>query len=200
MLAVLPIMKLRAAASASLRQATIQTHPLRRQPGGGRSAVQPARWQSTGARDAAHELLRAYGKKSPVSRTERLDGVQLQKLSLTLGRRELWPGLDVSRDPPPADTPVPAGYHLVYFTPAFVEADLGRDGTDKSFNPPAPFTRRMCTSCVSLSPLSLPTPTPGLDNAWKLPRALGNPGQKGYASRPSSLARSSRKHTDLEPL
>lgn len=72
-----------------------------------------------------------------------LDANQLQKLSLTLGRRELYPGLDVSAEPPPADTPVPPGYHLVYFTPGGLESELGPDGTDRTFNSPAPFTRRM---------------------------------------------------------
>ena len=133
-------MTLRVAAAALPRQA-FAAPPLRK-PGGRAGKV---RWQSTNARDAAQRLLRAFGNQAPASRTEVLDGVQLQKLSLTLGRRELWPGLDVAKDAPPAGTPVPPGYHLVYFTPPFVEAELGPDGTDKSFNPPAPFTRRMCT-------------------------------------------------------
>lgn len=72
-----------------------------------------------------------------------LDANQLQKLSLTLGRRELYPGLDVSVEPPPPGTPVPPGYHLVYFTPGGLESELGPDGTDRTFNSPAPFTRRM---------------------------------------------------------
>ena len=38
---------------------------------------------------------------------------------------------------------MPACYHLAYFTPAQVEEELGRDGTDTTFNPPSPFTRRM---------------------------------------------------------
>lgn len=41
------------------------------------------------------------------------------------------------------ETPLPPGYHLVYFTPAFNEHELGADGTDTSYNPSAPFTRRM---------------------------------------------------------
>jgi hydroxyacyl-ACP dehydratase HTD2-like protein with hotdog domain len=36
-----------------------------------------------------------------------------------------------------------SGYYLIYFTPAFVEGELGADGTDTSYNPEAPFTRRM---------------------------------------------------------
>jgi len=38
---------------------------------------------------------------------------------------------------------LPACYHLAYFTPSQVEDELGRDGTDTTFNPPRPFTRRM---------------------------------------------------------
>lgn len=40
-------------------------------------------------------------------------------------------------------TPLPPGYHLVYFTPPQRPGALGLDGTDTSFNPDAPFTRRM---------------------------------------------------------
>jgi hydroxyacyl-ACP dehydratase HTD2-like protein with hotdog domain len=40
-------------------------------------------------------------------------------------------------------TPLPPGYHLAYFTPAQLPSVLGRDGTDASFNPDHPFTRRM---------------------------------------------------------
>ncbi|ROV99922.1 hypothetical protein VMCG_06162 [Cytospora schulzeri] len=63
-----------------------------------------------------------------------LDAHQLQKLSLTLNR---------AHQLPPDGTPLPPGYHLVYFTPAAVEADLSPDGTDRTFNAPAPFVRRM---------------------------------------------------------
>lgn len=31
----------------------------------------------------------------------------------------------------------------MYFTPAFLENELGADGTDTSYNPASPFTRRM---------------------------------------------------------
>ncbi|KAK8016028.1 Mesaconyl-C(4)-CoA hydratase [Apiospora marii] len=78
-----------------------------------------------------------------ITRRQILDGNQLQKLSLTLGRPHLHPGLDVSETPPPDGTPLPPGYHLVYFTPNGTERELGPDGTDLTFNAPAPFTRRM---------------------------------------------------------
>ncbi|GAB1311493.1 hypothetical protein MFIFM68171_01703 [Madurella fahalii] len=91
---------------------------------------------------AAQQFL-ACAPHSPHRRRQTLDANQLQKLSLTLGRRELHPGRDVSRGPPPPATPLPPGYHLVYFTPSQAEAALAPDGTDTLFNAPRPFTRRM---------------------------------------------------------
>jgi len=44
---------------------------------------------------------------------------------------------------PVQGTPIPAGYHLIYFTPTQLPGVLGVDGTDASFNPDSPFTRRM---------------------------------------------------------
>lgn len=79
-----------------------------------------------------------------------LDSNQLQLLSLTLNRPSLFPGSpplsqssSTGSTSPPPGTPLPPGYHLVYFTPAFLEGELGADGTDVSYNPDAPFTRRM---------------------------------------------------------
>ncbi|KAJ9152020.1 Mesaconyl-c4 hydratase [Pleurostoma richardsiae] len=97
----------------------------------------------TTAADAAQRLLEDFSGTT-VTRRQVLDANQLQKLSLSLGRKHIHPaGQDVSVDPPSAGTPVPPGYHLVYFTPGGVESELGRDGTDKTFNAPSPFTRRM---------------------------------------------------------
>jgi len=62
---------------------------------------------------------------------------------LTLGRTNLQPGVDISHGPPPEGTPLPPGYHLVYFTPTGLENELGADGTDRTFNAPHPFTRRV---------------------------------------------------------
>ena len=44
---------------------------------------------------------------------------------------------------PEVGTLLPACYHLAYFAPSQVEEELGSDGTDTTFNPPSPFTRRM---------------------------------------------------------
>lgn len=93
------------------------------------------------ASDAASHLLETFSNKS-ISRRQLIDANQLQKLALTLGRPTL-DGQDVAERPPAGGTPVPPGYHLVYFTPNGTEAELGADGSDTTFNASAPFTRRM---------------------------------------------------------
>ncbi|KAK3694178.1 hypothetical protein B0T22DRAFT_371066 [Podospora appendiculata] len=94
------------------------------------------------ASEAADRMMHGFGGKT-LTRKQTLDGNQLQKLSLTLGRTHLRHGLDVSTNIPPLGTPLPPGYHLVYFTPSELESALGPDGTERTFNAPAPFTRRM---------------------------------------------------------
>src|SRR5690606_24205938 len=64
------------------------------------------------ARGAADRLMSEFGGKS-VTRRQLLDGNQLQKLALTLGRPRIG-AVDISEDAPPTGTPVPPGYHLVY--------------------------------------------------------------------------------------
>ncbi|OAA56999.1 hypothetical protein SPI_07380 [Niveomyces insectorum RCEF 264] len=93
------------------------------------------------AGDAAQMLLDSFAKKT-IIRRQIFDANQLQKLSLTLGRRQLH-GVDISDNPPAVGTPVPPGWHLVFFTPNGLESELGPDGTDRTFNATAPFTRRM---------------------------------------------------------
>ncbi|KAH7249478.1 hypothetical protein B0J15DRAFT_400484 [Fusarium solani] len=97
--------------------------------------------QKATAADAASYLLENFADKSVVRR-QLIDANQLQKLALTLGRPNLN-GTDVSENAPVAGTPVPPGYHLAYFTPNGTEGGLGADGTDRTFNASAPFTRRM---------------------------------------------------------
>ncbi|KAF5581813.1 mesaconyl-C4 hydratase [Fusarium pseudocircinatum] len=75
-------------------------------------------------------------------RRQILDANQVHKLALTLYRPSLS-GVDIQTQAPPDGTPLPPGYHLVYFTPGGLESELGADGTDTSFNAPFPFTRRM---------------------------------------------------------
>ncbi|OAL01020.1 hypothetical protein IQ06DRAFT_376635 [Phaeosphaeriaceae sp. SRC1lsM3a] len=92
---------------------------------------------SNSASDACSELLSRF-QNSPVStRTQLLDANQLHLLSITLNRSP------TSFDPPKNGSPIPPGYHLVYFTPSIVESELGLDGTDRTVNPLSPFTRRM---------------------------------------------------------
>ncbi|KAF4631147.1 hypothetical protein G7Y89_g6979 [Cudoniella acicularis] len=85
----------------------------------------------------ASQFLSKTQKLPPPRQTQLLDANQLQRFSATLSRSEL------SQSLPGNCTPLPAGYHLAYFTPSQIENDLGRDGTDTTFNPPSPFTRRM---------------------------------------------------------
>lgn len=103
-------------------------------------AVSSTRSKCT-ASDAASFLLSDFASK-PVVRQQLIDANQLQKLALTLGRRSL-DGTDISNQAPAAGTAIPPGYHLAYFTPNGTEQDLSIDGTDRTFNAPAPFTRRM---------------------------------------------------------
>ncbi|KAJ4135413.1 hypothetical protein NW765_009384 [Fusarium oxysporum] len=100
------------------------------------------RFASTSGSDVAQQLLSQL-KGRVTTRRQVLDGNQLQKLSLTLDRRHLHPGHDISVMAPANGTVLPPGYHLVYFTPSGTELDLGVDGTDRSFNALEPFTRRM---------------------------------------------------------
>lgn len=105
------------------------------------TTTRPATSKAISASEAVEQLTHKFQGQTTVRR-QTLDANQLQKLSLTLGRREIG-GVDVSDTPPIAGTRVPPGWHLVYFTPNGVESELGPDGTDRTFNSPAPFTRRM---------------------------------------------------------
>lgn len=95
------------------------------------------------AAEACTEIFERFGNKPVSVRKQLFDANQIQLLSLTLGRPDLHRGFSVEQDAPIDGTPVPPGYHLVYFTPSILEQDLGRDGTDRTVNPLAPFTRRM---------------------------------------------------------
>lgn len=91
------------------------------------------------AATVASAFLSKFKSRGPQTRTQLLDANQLHLLTLTLNRPNLYPSTGTPKD----GTPLPPGYHLVYFTPAFLESELGPDGTDTSYNPSAPFTRRM---------------------------------------------------------
>ena len=95
------------------------------------------RRRQASASEACSELLTRF-QNGPISiRKQVLDANQLQLLSITLNRTPS------SFNPPPDGTPVPPGYHLVYFTPSIIESELGLDGTDRTVNPSSPYTRRM---------------------------------------------------------
>lgn len=92
---------------------------------------------TTSAAAIASQFLSKSEALPPQTQTQLLDGNQLQRFSATLSRSELSKGV------PKVGTTVPACYHLAYFTPSQLEGELGHDGTDTTFNPPSPFTRRM---------------------------------------------------------
>ena len=90
------------------------------------------------AKEASTELFERFGAGKPVSiRKQVLDANQLHLLNITLNREPS------SNSPPSYGAPIPAGHHLVYFTPSIIESELGLDGTDRTVNPLAPYTRRM---------------------------------------------------------
>lgn len=89
------------------------------------------------------ELLTHAHKAGPVTQRQLIDANQLQRLSLTLDRPHLYKGQSISTEAPPEGTPIPPGYHLAYFTPAALPDELGVDGTDRSYSPSKPYTRRM---------------------------------------------------------
>ncbi|KAF2822997.1 hypothetical protein CC86DRAFT_372748 [Ophiobolus disseminans] len=89
------------------------------------------------ANTASTELLSRFSSNPISTRTQLLDANQLHLLSVTLNR------VPTSYTSPKPGSPVPPGHHLVYFTPSIAEAELGLDGTDRTVNPLAPFTRRM---------------------------------------------------------
>ncbi|KAF7590483.1 hypothetical protein BBP40_002828 [Aspergillus hancockii] len=97
------------------------------------------------ATSVAASFLSRFQSLGPQTRTQVLDANQLQLLSLTLNRPSLFPDAPSLSNTSslPDDAPLPPGYHLVYFTPSFLENELGADGTDVSYNPESPFTRRM---------------------------------------------------------
>jgi hydroxyacyl-ACP dehydratase HTD2-like protein with hotdog domain len=96
-------------------------------------------------RAIADAFLSKFSQGQSFTRSQLLDANQLRLFSLTLDRAKLWPDSHKSlEDVEPLDgTPIPAGYHLAYFTPPQLPGILGQDGTDTSFNPDPPFTRRM---------------------------------------------------------
>ncbi|KAL8734553.1 MAG: hypothetical protein Q9166_001453 [cf. Caloplaca sp. 2 TL-2023] len=94
-------------------------------------------------RRLADDLLKK-AKIAPTVKKQLLDSHQTQGLSLTLNRPQLYSnGGDVRKETPTNGTPLPPGYHLVYFTPAALLDELGSDGSDIDFSPAEPFTRRM---------------------------------------------------------
>lgn len=104
------------------------------------------RFASTGpsASEAAKEILQRYGGKPASVREQLLDANHARLLSVTLGRKIEHDYASLDLDGAPVNgSPLPPGYHWAYFTPTMHEEELGIDGTDKTLNPLAPWTRRM---------------------------------------------------------
>ena len=103
---------------------------------------------STTASVATQQLLDVFRGKArtapSIVRKQVIDATQTQRLSLTLDRPQLYQNVDIQDGHAPVKgTPLPPGYHLVYFTPAVMSQELGQDGIDVSYSPGEPFTRRM---------------------------------------------------------
>ena len=107
------------------------------------------RLSSTDSRDPqviSDAFLAKFANGKPFVATQLLDTNQMRLFSLTLDRPYLHnaaAGPSLEHDAPKEGTPIPPFYHYPYFTPAQLPGILGTDGTDASFNPEAPFTRRM---------------------------------------------------------
>ena len=81
-------------------------------------------------------FLSKFANGQQFVRRQLLDANQARLFSLTLDRTQLWPGSEsLDKSEPAEGTPLPAGYHNAYFTPAQVPEALGIDGTDTSYNP-----------------------------------------------------------------
>lgn len=93
--------------------------------------------------EIASRFVSKFKSQPPEERKQLLDSNQLQLFSLTLHRPNLYNHTSVIDAPPKVGTPIPPYYHYAYFTAPFLERDLGSDGTDRSYNPDPPFTRRM---------------------------------------------------------
>ncbi|KAF2680471.1 hypothetical protein K458DRAFT_421410 [Lentithecium fluviatile CBS 122367] len=89
------------------------------------------------AQEACTEISARFGNRPVSVRKQLFDSNQLHLLNITLNRTP------TSNEAPPEGTPIPPGYHLVYFTPSIIESELGLDGTDRIVNPLSPYTRRM---------------------------------------------------------
>ena len=114
-----------------------------------RSFRDPTRQKQKAHTDAiADAFLSKFASGQTFERKQVLDANQLRLFSLTLNRPHLWPrshlfSQSLETEEPSSGTPVPPGYHWIWFTPAQLPGILGLDGTDASYNPDAPFTRRM---------------------------------------------------------
>ncbi|PWN96035.1 hypothetical protein FA09DRAFT_362346 [Tilletiopsis washingtonensis] len=99
-------------------------------------------WASEEAVASAQGLLARFPLEGEpaASQTQRLDATHLFQQRLLLS--DMVPPHAPLVDPAEG-TPLLPGEHLCFFLPRARSADLGADGSDRTFNPPAPFVRRM---------------------------------------------------------
>ena len=121
---------------------------VRATPSSGRCFSSTTRQQKSDPQSIADAFLSKFASGQTFVRKQIVDANQLRLFSLTLDRPHLWSSANLLSKPleeaePKEGTPVPPAYHWIYFTPAQLPGILGVDGTDVSFNPEAPFTRRM---------------------------------------------------------
>ncbi|KXT00113.1 hypothetical protein AC579_7203 [Pseudocercospora musae] len=123
---------------AATRRATRVLAPIRRHFHQSRPSLDKT------PEEIGQAFLAKFGEGQSFVRKQLLDANQARLFSLTLDRKQLWPTSESLIDgEPKAGTPLPAGYHNAYFTPTQLPGQLGIDGTDTSYNPEPPFTRRM---------------------------------------------------------
>lgn len=136
---------LRACPRCRLSVTTVKSHSLRLR----HFSSSPQSSSSADPTSIAEAFLSKFSKGQTYVRKQLLDSNQLRLFSLTLNRPHLWPSSKstatraLEETEPLSGTPLPPAYHLIYFTPAQLPGTLGVDGTDASFNPDTPFTRRM---------------------------------------------------------
>ena len=87
------------------------------------------------AEQLASHFLEVHGSQVQ-RRSQRLDANQLKLLYFTLNRAKEAHSVAEG-------TPLPPGFHIIYFTPHFPTKDLASDGAPATAGPGGPFVRRM---------------------------------------------------------
>lgn len=90
-------------------------------------------------RNSVYLLVESLKSRAQVAKRQQvLDVAQANKMQKTLHHLGLF-----DTGPLQTDDSLPLCYHMAYFTPQLAEHELGADGSDTTFSPGTPFTRRM---------------------------------------------------------